>query len=100
MKNAHANSHDLFTRSLAVTPGGVDSPVRACGGVSGEPVFFESADGALLTDADANRYIDYVGSWGPHILGHGDSRVVEAVNLQLQRSTGFGAPSRLEVEMA
>ncbi len=94
------NSHDLFNRARKVIPGGVNSPVRAFGAVGGEPVFFESAEGAYLVDADANRYIDYVGSWGPFILGHGNHRVLEAIHMQADRATSFGAPSRLEVEMA
>src|SRR5690606_13985415 len=64
------------------------------------PVFFEEAHGARLRDADGNQYIDYVGSWGPFILGHGDERVIEAIRREARRSTSFGAPSRLEVEMA
>src|SRR5690606_6762754 len=90
----------LFARARKVTPGGVNSPVRAFGGVGGTPVFFEEAHGARLRDADGNQYIDYVGSWGPFILGHGDERVIEAIRREARRSTSFGAPSRLEVEMA
>lgn len=94
------NSHALFTRAQQVIPGGVNSPVRAFGGVGGRPVFFESAKGAWLTDVDGNRYVDYVGSWGPFILGHGDERVVEGLKRQAEKATSFGAPSELEVEMA
>jgi glutamate-1-semialdehyde 2,1-aminomutase len=94
------SSHELFSRAKQVIPGGVNSPVRAFGAVGGEPIFFESAEGAYLVDADANRYIDYVGSWGPFILGHGERRVLDAIHLQADRATSFGAPSRLEVEMA
>ncbi|MEO6049683.1 MAG: glutamate-1-semialdehyde 2,1-aminomutase [Candidatus Kapaibacterium sp.] len=90
----------LFERARRVIPGGVNSPVRGFGGVGGTPVFFEEARGAYLTDADGNRYIDYVGSWGPFILGHGDPRVIAAIHRQADRATSFGAPSRLEVEMA
>jgi len=97
---SHAESEDLFARARKVTPGGVNSPVRAFGGVGGTPVFFEEAHGARLRDADGNQYIDYVGSWGPFILGHGDERVIEAIRREAGRSTSFGAPSRLEVEMA
>src|SRR6476660_9468949 len=96
----HANSRDLFDRAIKVAPGGVNSPVRAFGGVGGTPVFFEEARGAHLIDADGNHYIDYVGSWGPFILGHGNERVVEAIHRQVDRAASFGAPSRLEVEMA
>ena len=93
-------SSSLFDRAQRVTPGGVNSPVRAFGAVGGTPIFFEEALGAYLTDADGNRYIDYVGSWGPFILGHGEPRVSEAIIRQAARATSFGAPSRLEVEMA
>jgi glutamate-1-semialdehyde 2,1-aminomutase len=93
-------SNDLFERARHVTPGGVNSPVRAFGAVGGTPIFFESAAGAYLVDADGNRYVDYVGSWGPFILGHGHPRVIRAIHDQADRATSFGAPSRLEVEMA
>lgn len=93
-------SSALFERAQSVIPGGVNSPVRAFGAVGGTPVFFESAKGAWLTDADGARYVDYVGSWGPFILGHGDERVVEALRRQAEVATSFGAPSELEVEMA
>ncbi len=98
-RTVHA-SEELFERARNVTPGGVNSPVRAFGGVGGTPIFFEEADGVYLTDADGNRYIDYVGSWGPFILGHGDERVIAAIHRQASLATSFGAPSRLEVEMA
>jgi glutamate-1-semialdehyde 2,1-aminomutase len=100
ISTATATSRELFTRARNVIPGGVNSPVRAFGGVGGEPIFFETAEGAWLVDADANRYIDYVGSWGPFILGHGDRRVIDAIHRQADRATSFGAPSRLEVEIA
>ncbi len=90
----------LFDRALRVIPGGVNSPVRGFGAVGGTPIFFESAAGAYLVDADGNRYVDYVGSWGPFILGHGHPRVIRAIHEQADRATSFGAPSRLEVEMA
>ncbi|MDB5035819.1 MAG: glutamate-semialdehyde--aminomutase [Chlorobi bacterium] len=93
-------SDALFARARRAIPGGVNSPVRGFGGVGGTPVFFEEARGAYLTDADGNSYIDYVGSWGPFILGHGDHRVIDAIHRQADRATSFGAPSRLEVEMA
>ncbi len=97
---SHPASSSLFDRAQRVIPGGVNSPVRAFGAVGGTPLFFEEALGAYLTDADGSRYIDYVGSWGPFILGHGDPRVTEAIIRQAARATSFGAPSRLEVEMA
>lgn len=100
IKPNRTNSERLFDRAQQVIPGGVNSPVRAFGAVGGTPVFFESAKGAWLTDADGNRYIDYVGSWGPFILGHGDERVTGALVRQAEKATSFGAPSGLEVEMA
>ncbi|MBC8145074.1 MAG: glutamate-1-semialdehyde 2,1-aminomutase, partial [bacterium] len=93
-------NEELFERAQRVIPGGVNSPVRAFGAVGGTPLFFEHADGAYLTDAEGTRYLDYVGSWGPFILGHGHPRVREAIHLQTDRATSFGAPSRLEVELA
>ena len=77
----------------AAIPGGVNSPVRAFRGVGGTPVFFESADGAWLIDADARHYVDYVGSWGPMILGHNAPAVTEAIRDQLDRGISFGAPT-------
>ncbi len=93
-------SNELFQRAQQVIPGGVNSPVRAFGAVGGTPLFFEKAHGAYLTDADSNRYIDYVGSWGPFILGHSHPAVIQALHEQTDRATSFGAPSELEVEIA
>jgi len=93
-------SSELYARACTVIPGGVNSPVRAFGAVGGTPIFFESADGAWLVDVEGTRYIDYVGSWGPFILGHRHPRVMEAMRAQMERATSFGAPSRLEVEIA
>ena len=93
-------SQALFDRARQVLPGGVNSPVRAFGPVGGRPAFIESAKGAYLTDADGNVYIDYIGSWGPMILGHNDDRVVEAICGQIQKGISFGAATALEVEMA
>ena len=93
-------SQALFDRARQVLPGGVNSPVRAFGPVGGRPAFIESAKGAYLTDADGNVYIDYIGSWGPMILGHNDDRVVEAICSQIQKGISFGAATALEVEMA
>ncbi len=95
-----ATSHQLFERAVRVIPGGVNSPVRAFGAVGGTPIFFEEAHGPWLLDVDGNRYVDYVGSWGPFILGHGHPNVLAAMRRQLELATSFGAPSRLEVEMA
>jgi glutamate-1-semialdehyde 2,1-aminomutase len=93
-------SHQLFTAAKRHIPGGVNSPVRAFRGVGGEPVFFKRGEGAYLIDEDEKRYIDYVGSWGPMILGHAHPQVIRAVVEQAQDSLGFGAPTAIEVEMA
>ncbi|MFW6094672.1 MAG: glutamate-1-semialdehyde 2,1-aminomutase [Pseudomonadota bacterium] len=93
-------SAQLTERAARTTPGGVNSPVRAFKGVGGHPVFFEDGRGAWLTDVDGNRYIDYVGSWGPMILGHGHPDVVDAVKAQADKGLGFGAPTELEIELA
>ena len=99
-KHELTKSHQIFERSKLVTPGGVNSPVRACAAVGSDPIFMEKADGQYLFDVDGNRYIDYVGSWGPMILGHRHPRVLEAIEFALQHGTSFGAPSRAEVELA
>ena len=93
-------SQSLFERATRVIPGGVNSPVRAFGAVGGDPLFIASGDGAHVTDADGKRYIDYVGSWGPMVLGHRPAVVIEALRAVLDRGTSFGAPTDLEVEMA
>ncbi|MEZ5561210.1 MAG: glutamate-1-semialdehyde 2,1-aminomutase [Pseudomonadales bacterium] len=93
-------SEQLIARAARSIPGGVNSPVRAFRGVGGSPVFFEHGEGAYLTDVDGNRYVDYVGSWGPMILGHGHRDVVQAVQQQAARALGFGAPTELEIELA
>jgi glutamate-1-semialdehyde 2,1-aminomutase len=93
-------SRQLIERAARSIPGGVNSPVRAFRGVGGTPLFFERGEGVYLTDADGNRYIDYVGSWGPMLLGHGDPDIVAAVQDQAARSLGFGAPTELEIELA
>lgn len=93
-------SSALYARARRRIPGGVNSPVRAFKGVGGEPLFFARAQGAYLWDEDGNRYIDYVGSWGPMILGHAHPAVVEAVQRTAASGLGYGAPTRLEVEMA
>jgi glutamate-1-semialdehyde 2,1-aminomutase len=87
-------------RAALSIPGGVNSPVRAFKGVGGSPIFFERGEGAFLTDVDGNRYIDYVGSWGPMLLGHGNPEVVAAVRAQAEKALGFGAPTELEIELA
>lgn len=95
-----SKSEDLFADAQTVIPGGVNSPVRAFKGVSGTPVFFEHGEGAYLTDADGKSYIDYVGSWGPMILGHANPQVIEAVQKQLTHGLGYGAPTAIETRMA
>ena len=95
-----SRSHDLFTAAQRHIPGGVNSPVRAFRGVGGDPVFFESAAGAYVTDADGQRYIDYVGSWGPMILGHAHPDIIAAVTERVAMGLSFGAPTELETLMA
>ena len=90
----------LYERALQSIPGGVNSPVRAFRGVGGSPLFIERATGAYLFDADGNDYIDYVGSWGPMILGHDHEHVRAAISAQFDHGVSFGAPTELEVEMA
>ncbi|HEX3770304.1 MAG TPA: glutamate-1-semialdehyde 2,1-aminomutase [Polyangiaceae bacterium] len=90
----------LFERATRVIPGGVNSPVRAFRAVGGHPVFIASAAGATLTSADGERYIDYVGSWGPMILGHAHPAVIEAIQAAAVRGTSYGAPTELEVRFA
>jgi glutamate-1-semialdehyde 2,1-aminomutase len=94
-----STSETLFARAQAVLPGGVDSPVRAYRSVGGVPPFITRADGAHVFDADGNRYLDYVGSWGPMILGHNPPRVRERLAEALQSGTSFGAPTELEVRL-
>ena len=93
-------SEDLFERAQHTIPGGVNSPVRAFRGVGGTPIFFARGEGAWLTDEDGNRYVDYVGSWGPMLQGHAFGPVVDAVRKQALAGLGFGAPNRVEVTMA
>jgi glutamate-1-semialdehyde 2,1-aminomutase len=93
-------SKSLFQRAQESIPGGVNSPVRAFKSVGGHPVFFKEAKGAYVYDEDGNRYIDYINSWGPMILGHGKTEVVEAVKKQAEKAFSFGAPTELEIEVA
>ncbi|MFP4076016.1 MAG: glutamate-1-semialdehyde 2,1-aminomutase [Halochromatium sp.] len=95
-----SRSHDLFGAAQRHIPGGVNSPVRAFRGVGGDPVFFESAAGAYVTDVDGKRYIDYVGSWGPMILGHTHPEILAAVIERVTMGLSFGAPTELETLMA
>jgi glutamate-1-semialdehyde 2,1-aminomutase len=94
------HSEDLFRKARQRIPGGVNSPVRAFRGVGGDPVFFHRAEGPYLFDEDDNRYIDYIGSWGPMILGHCHPDVLAAVNRAAANGLSFGAPTAAEVEMA
>ena len=93
-------SESLFARAQQSIPGGVNSPVRAFKGVGGTPIFITRAKGAYLYDADDNRYIDYIASWGPLILGHAFEPVVAAIKKKIIDGTSFGAPTELEIEMA
>jgi len=95
-----SKSDQLFADAQTVIPGGVNSPVRAFKGVGGTPIFFEKGEGAYLIDADDQRYIDYVGSWGPMILGHANPEVIGAVKTQLNQGLGYGAPTEIETRMA
>jgi glutamate-1-semialdehyde 2,1-aminomutase len=95
-----AESERLWDEARKLMPGGVNSPVRAFGAVGGTPRFIERGEGAYLYDVDGNRYVDYVLSWGPLVLGHAHPRVVEALERAVRRGTSYGAPTPLEVELA
>ena len=96
----NARSQQLFDHAQRSIPGGVNSPVRAFKAVGGTPIFFDRAEGAYMFDADGNRYIDYVLSWGPMLLGHGHPKVLEAIREQLDRAMTFGTPTELEIQLA
>ncbi len=96
----HENSRKLFEQALNKIPGGVNSPVRACKSVGTDPLFIDHADGCMIYDADGNGFTDYIGSWGPMILGHRHPSVIEAVSDVLKRGTSFGAPTDLEIRLA
>jgi glutamate-1-semialdehyde 2,1-aminomutase len=93
-------SSELFAQAQQVIPGGVNSPVRAFKGVGGTPVYFDHAQGAYVWDSEGKRYIDYVGSWGPMILGHAHPAVIEAVKQSAEKGLSFGAPTEIETIMA
>ena len=93
-------SHTLFVNAQKHIPGGVNSPVRAFNGVGGDPVYFNKGEGAYVTDEDGNRYVDYVGSWGPMIVGHAHPDVLKAVEETIKNGLGFGAPTAIETVMA
>ena len=93
-------SVQLFEEALLLMPGGVNSPVRAFKNINGNPIFFERAKGAYLYDADANEYIDYIGSWGPMIMGHSHPKIVDAIKRQAELGTSYGAPTGIESDVA
>ncbi len=97
---SHARSEAAFERAQKLMPGGVNSPARAFGAVGGTPIFMERAEGAHLFDLDGNRYLDYIGSWGPFVLGHRHPAVVEALEKALAQGTSYGAPTEGESELA
>ena len=90
----------LFDQAKSLMPGGVNSPVRAFKNINGNPIFFEKAQGAYLFDADGNKYIDYIGSWGPMIMGHSHPEIVNAIKNQAELGTSYGAPTSLESDVA
>ena len=94
------NSKRLFERALLTIPGGVNSPVRAWRGVGGSPAFINRGEGSHIFDADGNEYIDYIGSWGPLLLGHRYPEVLDAIHLAMTRGTSFGAPTEEEIDLA
>jgi glutamate-1-semialdehyde 2,1-aminomutase len=98
--HAVSTNAELFARAQQVIPGGVNSPVRAFRAVGGTPRFITRADGAWMWDAEGSRYIDYIGSWGPMILGHGHAAVVDAVQRAIADGLSFGAPTEREIELA
>ncbi|MES2625866.1 MAG: glutamate-1-semialdehyde 2,1-aminomutase [Pseudomonadota bacterium] len=98
--NRYLRSTELFAKASALIPGGVNSPVRAFKGVGGTPVFIKSAKGAYIYDEDGNSYVDYIGAWGPMILGHSHPKIVEALKKQIDLGIAYGAPTALEVLLA
>src|SRR5262245_7169888 len=95
-----SRSEQAFLRAQDLIPGGVNSPARAFGGVGGKPVFIARGEGPHLIDIDGHRYLDYIGSWGPLILGHCHPRVVAAVNDAMSKGASFGAPTEAESDLA
>src|SRR5690349_124616 len=96
----HSKSETLFRRAQALIPGGVNSPVRAFRSVGGNPVFLTRGEGSLIFDVDGNEYIDYVGSWGPLLLGHRHPEILSALQSALEIGTSFGAPTEQEILLA
>src|SRR5260370_41995573 len=101
-RSASSRQHSrlAFEGACRVIPGGVNSPARAFGGVGGQPLFIARGEGPYLFDIDGNRYLDFVGSWGPLILGHNHPRVVQAVEEAVRQGASFGAPTERESELA
>src|SRR5512138_1684406 len=97
---SRARSEQLFVEALKYIPGGVNSPVRAFRAVGGQPFFVNKARGAHVWDVDGNHYVDYVGTWGPAILGHAHPAIISAVQAAAVNGTSFGIPNPFEVEMA
>jgi glutamate-1-semialdehyde 2,1-aminomutase len=100
MPPIRVRSREAFERASRVLPGGVNSPARAFGAVGGQPLFIARGDGPYLYDVDGNQYLDYIGSWGPLILGHAHPRVVKTVEETVRRGASFGAPCELETQLA
>ena len=95
-----SQSSTFFNEAKNYIPGGVNSPVRAFNGVGGDPIYFERGEGAYLIDVDGKEYIDYVGSWGPMILGHSNPIILDAVRDTLDKGLSFGAPTEIETQLA
>src|SRR4051794_36798679 len=100
MKAVRVRSQEAFQRACRVIPGGVNSPARAFGAVGGQPLFISRGEGPYLYDLDGNQYLDYVGSWGPLILGHSHPRVLKALDEPMRRGVSYGAPTELEIQLA
>src|ERR1035437_7729380 len=96
----HTRSEELFRRAVEKIPGGVNSPVRAFRSVGGQPIFIARGEGSHLFDVDGNEYIDYVGSWGPLLLGHRHPEILAALEKALEIGTSFGAPTEQEIDLA
>src|SRR5436309_5458543 len=100
MQPNRTRSREAFEKACRLIPGGVNSPARAFGAVGGQPPFIARGEGPWLVDIDGNRYLDYIGSWGPLILGHAHPRVVAAVTEAMQQGASFGAPTERETHLA
>src|SRR3954447_13780031 len=96
---SRAKSEQLFAEALKYIPGGVNSPVRAFRAVGGKPFFVDRVQRAHIFDVDGNEYVDYVGTWGPAILGHAHPKIIRAVQQRAEQGTSFGVPNPLEVQM-